>query len=42
MAASKMHQINCNGLVITDIERDALHRETARSQGHPITHKSPQ
>jgi hypothetical protein len=37
MAASKMHQINCNGLVITDIERDALHRETARSQG-PYLH----
>jgi RHS repeat-associated protein len=28
-----LHQINLDGRVICDFERDALHRETARSQG---------
>ena len=28
-----LHQINLDGRVISDIERDALHRETQRSQG---------
>lgn len=28
-----MHQINLDGQVISDFERDALHRETQRSQG---------
>jgi hypothetical protein len=36
-----LHQINCNGQVITDIERDALHRETARSQD-PYLHTQRQ
>lgn len=28
-----LHQINLDGLLISDFERDALHRETLRSQG---------
>lgn len=28
-----LHQVNVNGLVVTDLERDALHQETSRSQG---------
>jgi uncharacterized protein RhaS with RHS repeats len=28
-----VHQINLDGEVLADIERDALHRETSRSQG---------
>jgi hypothetical protein len=28
-----VHQFNIDGQVISDIERDALHRETARTQG---------
>jgi YD repeat-containing protein len=28
-----LHQINLDGEVLADIERDALHRETSRSQG---------
>ncbi|WP_325101000.1 RHS repeat-associated core domain-containing protein [Pseudomonas sp. S30] len=32
-----LHQINLDGLVICDFERDRLHRETSRSQGSVIT-----
>jgi YD repeat-containing protein len=28
-----LHQINIDGQIISDIERDALHRETGRTQG---------
>ena len=31
--AGHLHQINLDGEVVTDIERDALHREVLRSQG---------
>ncbi|MFG6446619.1 hypothetical protein ACG0Z6_00030 [Roseateles sp. BYS180W] len=33
-----LHQINLDGRVISDIERDALHREVRRSQGSLRTH----
>ena len=29
-----LHRISCNGETVSDIERDALHRETSRTQGH--------
>ncbi|NWA69723.1 RHS repeat-associated core domain-containing protein [Pseudomonas reactans] len=33
-----LHQINLNGQVISDFERDRLHREVSRTQGSLITH----
>jgi RHS repeat-associated protein len=33
-----LHQINFDGQTITDIERDALHRETRRTQGSRALH----
>lgn len=32
-----VHQINLDGQLVSDIERDALHREVARSQGRLVT-----
>ncbi|SAK99951.1 RHS repeat-associated core domain-containing protein [Caballeronia ptereochthonis] len=33
-----LHQINLDGELITDIERDALHREASRTQGRLVSH----
>ncbi|HEX8609659.1 MAG TPA: DUF6531 domain-containing protein, partial [Telluria sp.] len=38
--SSHLHQINIDGTVISDMERDDLHRETERSQGALATHFS--
>ncbi|MGA7777859.1 MAG: RHS repeat-associated core domain-containing protein [Paraburkholderia sp.] len=33
-----LHQINIDGELISDIERDALHREVSRTQGQLVSH----